>query len=273
MGYQIKSVAELLGIPRNTLLAWERRYSVVKPARLANGYRVYSEADVTRLRALKRLLDDGHRVSEALTLLEENRESSQDEHPVERTRTQVLKALLRLDRDEATQIIQRNVSLSYARQLDTLYFPLLKEVGRRWSAGNLSVAQEHFISHFCREQLTAMLLSLAHGPQDGPKALCAVYPDDPHDLPLLGVSVKLALSGHRILFLGARTPIDSLLDMIQEHQPDIVCISIVLPVTPSEVTLFARSLLAVSDGKIMFGGAGLPENSLPTMERVSWVYN
>ena len=89
----------------------------------------------------------------------------------------------------------------------------------------------------------------------------------------LAVPVKLALSGHRILFLGARTPVDSLLDMIQEHQPDIVCISVILPVTPSEATLFARSLLAVSDGKIMFGGAGLPSSGMPKMERVSWVYN
>jgi len=273
MGYQIKTVAEMLGVPRNTLLAWERRYSVVKPARLANGYREYSEADVAHLRALKRLLDGGHRISEALTLLEKNTNSNPNEQPIERIRAKVLEALLRLDRDEAAQIIHRNVSLSYSRQLDTLYFPLLEEVGNRWSAGSLSVAQEHFISHFCREQLTAMLLSLAHGPISGPKALCAVYPDDPHDLPLLGVSVKLALSGHRILFLGARTPIDSLLDMIQEHQPDIVCISIILPVTPSEVTLFARSLLAVSDGKIMFGGAGLPTSGMPKMERVSWVYS
>lgn len=256
----------MIGVPRNTLLAWERRYGVVRPARLANGYREYSEADVSRLRALKRLLDSGHRISEALSLLDEP-DASQ---PVDHIRDRVLEALLRLDREKASALIRRSVSLSYARQLDELYFPLLREVGERWSRGLLSVAQEHFISHFCREQLTAMLLSLSHGPKGGPKTLCAVYPDDPHDLPLLGVSVKLAMSGHHILFLGARTPIDSLLEMIREHQPEKVCISVVMPVTAPALLMFARSLTAVCDGEILFGGAGLPTTGLSEIPRVMW---
>ena len=49
MRYRMKTVSELTGIPRNTLVAWERRYGLPEPERLANGYRLYSDADVELL--------------------------------------------------------------------------------------------------------------------------------------------------------------------------------------------------------------------------------
>ena len=54
MAYQIKDVADLTGIPRNTLIAWERRYDVVKPVRAENGYRYYSDEDLKTLLRVKR---------------------------------------------------------------------------------------------------------------------------------------------------------------------------------------------------------------------------
>ena len=70
MGYRIKTVAALTGIPRSTLLAWERRYALIDPDRQGNGYREYSEMEVARLQAVKRLIDEGYKVSEALSLVE-----------------------------------------------------------------------------------------------------------------------------------------------------------------------------------------------------------
>lgn len=69
MGYRIKTVSEMTGIQRATLLAWERRYRLVSPTRHSNGYREYSEQDLARLLALKRLLDRGYKVSEAISLM------------------------------------------------------------------------------------------------------------------------------------------------------------------------------------------------------------
>lgn len=69
MSYQIKTVSRLTGIPRNTLLAWERRYALVVPERAPNGYRLYSDADVARLNAVRQLLDQGYKVSEAAALV------------------------------------------------------------------------------------------------------------------------------------------------------------------------------------------------------------
>ncbi|MFT5683218.1 MAG: DNA-binding transcriptional MerR regulator, partial [Myxococcota bacterium] len=232
MGYRIKTISELLGVPRNTLLAWERRYSIVEPVRQANGYREYSEADLERLRAVKRFLDRGHRISEAISLSAEAAVAlasesitaglSDTEDSAELCE-ELLSALLALDRAGADHRLRQTTGISYQRRLDGVFMPLLRETGLRWEAGELTVAQEHYISSFCRDHLTAMLLSLEHGPSSGPVAVCASWSEDHHDLALLGVSIKLALKGHRVVFLGARMPHADLLSFCDAHQPAKVC--------------------------------------------------
>jgi MerR family transcriptional regulator, light-induced transcriptional regulator len=52
----------LAGLPVTTLRVWERRYAVVAAPKTATGQRLYSGADVQRLRLLKRLTDCGHAI-------------------------------------------------------------------------------------------------------------------------------------------------------------------------------------------------------------------
>ena len=49
----------------SVLRAWERRYGVVTPERTPGGYRVYDEAALRRLRAMRRLIHDGWSASAA----------------------------------------------------------------------------------------------------------------------------------------------------------------------------------------------------------------
>jgi DNA-binding transcriptional MerR regulator len=79
MGYRIKTVAELTGISRATLLAWERRYAIVEPSRQENGYREYSDNDLACLQSVKLLMDKGYKVSEAISLIQEAQRAVQSQ--------------------------------------------------------------------------------------------------------------------------------------------------------------------------------------------------
>ena len=59
MNYPIRAVSKLTGVAIDTLRAWERRYGAVMPARDHRG-RLYSDADVSRLRLLKGAVAQGH---------------------------------------------------------------------------------------------------------------------------------------------------------------------------------------------------------------------
>jgi DNA-binding transcriptional MerR regulator len=57
--FTIRSVSALTGVNPNTLRAWERRYGLLSPERTPSGYRMYTQADVDRLRAVQDLLNRG----------------------------------------------------------------------------------------------------------------------------------------------------------------------------------------------------------------------
>ncbi len=101
--------------------------------------------------------------------------------------------------------------------LRDLIFPTLRRVGTEWRRGRLEISQEHFASHLIRGRL----LSLARlwGRGAGPLALLACAPGEAHDISLLAFGLLLRSHGWRVLFLGADTPISTVMDAAQRTHP------------------------------------------------------
>ena len=67
MRYPIRAVSKLTGVAIDTLRAWERRYGAVTPTRDGRG-RLYSDADVARLRLLRGAVWQGHAIGRIAAL-------------------------------------------------------------------------------------------------------------------------------------------------------------------------------------------------------------
>lgn len=278
MGYRIKSVSEILEVPRNTLLAWERRYGLVKPTRLLNGYREYSDQDVEALRALKRLVDSGYKVGEAVSLLRERGtavaalEAEAPTDGLSGLRTALKDALLRFDRGQAVRLADSLATRPYTDRLHRVYFPILREVGTGWVEGKVTIAQEHYASGFVRERFMGMLMTLGSGPPNGPVALCAGFPGDRHELGLMGLAVELALHGHRVSWLGADVPTDELIRVARDRRPALVCVSVAQPTPPDVIAAFAVELRSAlhESSRIVVGGGAIDPAGLPAVTGVTW---
>lgn len=68
-GLRIGEVANRTRMTIASLRAWERRYGILTPARTAGGQRLYSEADVERVRAVQRLVAEGWSIAGAVARL------------------------------------------------------------------------------------------------------------------------------------------------------------------------------------------------------------
>lgn len=64
----VSALVKLLGINDNTLRCWERRYQAVSPKRDAQGSRLYSSADVERVKLLWSLVKEGHGIGRIAVL-------------------------------------------------------------------------------------------------------------------------------------------------------------------------------------------------------------
>ena len=57
--YPIRTVSRLTGVPPVTLRAWERRYRLITPTRTEKGHRLYTDADIERVRQVLALMERG----------------------------------------------------------------------------------------------------------------------------------------------------------------------------------------------------------------------
>jgi DNA-binding transcriptional MerR regulator len=266
MSYRAKTVVALTGIPRETLLAWERRYDILEPRRSAGGHRLYSEEDVAVLRQLKQLVDGGLSISEAVLAV--RRQPVQTHTPAGSLDQELFEALSRYDRAAVEALMPRLRQLPFVEALEEVYLPMLRETGERWAQGRCSVAQEHYISGWCREQLMAIRHGLGSGPLHGPRAVCAVAPEEAHELGLLALSIRLSLWGWQVTWLGANLPIEELARYVAEEQPRLVCLSATLHPGPETLRAWVARLLEAAPPRTLIALGGEGTRGLPPLPGV-----
>ena len=220
---RIGEVSRRTGISPELLRAWEHRYGLLQPSRTVGRFRLYSEADIARVRSMRAHLDAGLSASEAARVALSER-SQVDSPGLEEAANDLARALEDYDDVDAQAVLDR---LLAAFSLDVVVrevlVPYLHDVGERWKDGALSVGQEHFISNVIRGRLLALSRGWDRGL--GPRALLASAEGDQHDLPVLLFGVVLRTHGWRITFLGADTPVASLVDTVRAISPDAVVVA------------------------------------------------
>jgi DNA-binding transcriptional MerR regulator len=224
---RIGELSRRVGVPVESLRAWERRYGLLDPSRTPGGFRLYGEDDVARVVAMRANLDRGLSAAEAarLALAEDVGAGAGPATPAPVVDAEDLaSALERFDEAGAQQALDRLfATLTLDVVLRDVLLPYLHDLGDRWQRGEVSVAQEHFASNLVRGRLMSLARSWDRG--SGPRALLACVAGEQHDLPLLCFGLALRGHGWRISYLGADTPIASLVDAVRALAPDAVIVS------------------------------------------------
>ena len=105
--------------------------------------------------------------------------------------------------------------------------PVQTELGRRWAAGDLGVADEHAASAAV-DDLLIRLGATSEAPT-GPTIVVASAEQDAHALGGRVVASFLSLEGFRVLFLGGRVPADDLGDFLELQAPLALALSCSIP--------------------------------------------
>jgi MerR family transcriptional regulator, light-induced transcriptional regulator len=206
------------------LRAWERRYGLLAPSRSDGGYRLYSEDDVERVRAMQANLAAGLSAAEAARLAIEAPRADQPGARGASALAGLRDALDRFDGTAAHGILDEALSeLSLDALLGQIVLPYLAELGARWERGEASIAQEHFASSLLRGRLLGLARGWDRG--TGPRAVLACAPHELHDLPLIVFGLALRERGWRITYLGADTPLETTAEAARTLEPQLVVIS------------------------------------------------
>jgi MerR family transcriptional regulator, light-induced transcriptional regulator len=217
MNYPIRAVSKLTGIAIDTLRAWERRYGAVTPARDGRG-RVYSEADVARLRLLQHAVSNGHAIGRIASLSDAELRKATAEPaaapPPAPGVTIDTRALWQAIADFDAAAVEAEIgrfaaTLAPAVMLRDLIMPLLVDTGDAWREGRATVAHEHLISAALRNVLGSLLRTYAPGRRRSTgnwSLLFATPSGERHELGTLGAAMLAATSGVNVVYLGPDVP-------------------------------------------------------------------
>lgn len=274
--HPIRVAAQRAGLSPAALRAWERRYSAVEPQRSETGRRLYSDANVRRLRLLSEAVAGGRGISlvaklpneELEELLREDRASVLRLHdstsrPFGESRVddRVREALGHVEAmrpDELESFLKHSaVALPAGAVVDEVVLPLLYEIGIGWHEGRVGPGAEHIASVSVRRFLE-WLLATIQVPSGAPLLLAGTPEGQVHEFGALLAAVVAAEEGWRVQYLGPRLPGSEIVRTASTMNASAIALSAVFPVLPPEIAdqIIAMRAALPSEILVLVGGVG-----------------
>jgi MerR family transcriptional regulator, light-induced transcriptional regulator len=234
IGIGIGAIAQEIGLTKDTLRVWERRYGFPQPMRSPGGERLYPQDQVSKLRLVKRLLDAGHRPSKVLAqsieTLQQLAESSGIGQDAPDAELDHLVSLLRAGAfdDFRFALLKRATADGLERFVLDVAAPLAARIGNAWAAGTLQVYHEHLFSDSIQTTLRALMRPLSEalrGRGSRPRVLLTTLPGEGHGLGILMAEAMFTLAECECVQLGLQTPLHDIGDAARAQNIDIVALS------------------------------------------------
>jgi MerR family transcriptional regulator, light-induced transcriptional regulator len=230
----IGAVARATGLSPDTLRVWQRRYGFPVPQRRPSGHRLYSLADVRRLRRIAEALARGHRPGQIVPLAEPRLESLLGDripsHAPEPDRRAALESLLELVRAHRGTELTATL-LADAARLGPLEFlrarvePMIAEIGEAWAKGELGIHHERFFSERLEDVLRGARLPFERS-ASGRSIVLAAFSGETHGLGLQMAAFVAAFSGLLPHVIGTDTPVAEIVAAHRALRPAAVGVSI-----------------------------------------------
>src|SRR3954464_1443247 len=278
---RIGEISQRTGVTPDVLRAWERRYALLRPRRTDGRTRLYSAADETRVRLMQRYIAQGLSTAQAAEMVTAARLTVRPGQALAIPPAEVAEAhqdmqasLDRFDETSAQRALEKLFgTYSALTVVRDVMMPYLREVGERWSAGHVSIAQEHFATNFLharllafargwgpglgpRALLAARLLGFARGWDRGlgPRALLACAPGEQHTFGLISFGVALHQLGWRITYLGADCTVAMVEEAAAHVEPELI---VVFAATPERIAAITDDLQTLGRHRMTaIAGAG-----------------
>ena len=282
--YRIGAVSRLTGLSADVVRVWERRYGAIKPQRSEGGSRLYSDADIARLRRLRQAVEQGHAIgqvaklpeSELETLSARNRSSirmaGDASDPYEVSKERFLAAITRMDVVTADEEISRAATLYPPRVIvKNIVVPLLVEIGERWAHKDLGIAHEHVATNLIRNLLSSMF-RLYPPDETAETIVLATTSGERHEFGILISALLAATRGWRVVYLGADLPAAEITRAARIVKARVLAISLVNSQNPlNRQELLHISETTPSHTRVWIGGQEAQQHR-DLVEKADWIF-
>ncbi|MCS6988756.1 MAG: B12-binding domain-containing protein [Chloroherpetonaceae bacterium] len=258
--FSTRELSELCAVGETTVKRWANM-GLIKYHKTIGGHRKFKLDDVldfinkNHIRVAPELLERLQAQKRAAEALDLNTEILLVRGDVEALSEKLAEYLLGFKKSEAEALLSKAIERipSFAVIFDQMIAPAMHRVGHLWCEKKLSITDEHIITNMVVEAILrakiryetshqearaqgVSALTMLYGNLDGaapkgerknPSAIVCTCPESElHEVALLGVSLVCESLGFQVRYVGAAVPFKDLESAIEEHQPEIVCMSI-----------------------------------------------
>lgn len=279
-GLAIGKLSVLTGISTHALRVWERRYGSPCSMRLPSGHRRYPREEVPRLRAVARALKAGLRPRKVVSASLEDLEMllqvapllskekkggvGQNQATEEFASSEIIENWIEGVHRYCNHTLNQGFHEEWSKRgpmnfVQDCAATFVHRIGKGWEEGKLSISQEHFASARLSDFLGSMWRRLSER-NEGEICLLAGLPGEPHNLGLSMAAVITALTGRRIIYLGADTPPEEIIASTKACGGKMVCVSVSGTYDPKQARHLLQKIRKALDPSIrmVIGGKGAP---------------
>lgn len=269
--YTIKEASARTGVGTSLIRAWERRYGVVKPTRAASGYRLYDDATLQVLLAMRLLVESGWAASEAARAIGAGEvaldgiagepvaarvpATSMDAHRAHLIARFIDGAVAASAANTEAALDQMLTSSSFEGVIDDLVLPAAAALGDAWASGRLSVAAEHAASAAIARRLGAAYQ--AAGTPGRTTVVVGLPPGSRHELGALAFAVALRRRGVGVLYLGQDVTVEGWVDAATRTRAKAAVVAVVTDGDVVAATAVVDALQGLKVPVIALGGAAV----------------
>ena len=259
--YSIKELEKLSGIKAHTIRIWEKRYQIVIPQRTHTNIRYYSDDDLKKIINISLLNNNGVKISKiadltAAGLIKKVNELSETKNDADIHIDQLIVAMIDLEEENFEKILTGLIRrYNFEKTITDIVYPFLEKIGILWQTGNITPAQEHFISNLIRQKIIVAIDSLPLSSKASTRALLFLPEEELHELGLLFYYYVVKKAGFRTYYLGQMVPYKDLMAICQSHHPSILVTAITSSPAGQTVQGFLNKLCSErSDCTILASG-------------------
>lgn len=138
-----------------------------------------------------------------------------------------LDALTAGDRRAATEMVLRRVEdgLGVRDAYLHVFQPVLREVGRLWQTGRISVAHEHFVTAATQGVMSMLYPRIFAGQRAGRSLVATCVSGELHEIGVRMVADFFEMAGWDTYYLGANAPARSVVRAVEERGAQVLAVS------------------------------------------------
>jgi len=246
--YSIKELEKLSGIKAHTIRIWEKRYKLISPKRSSTNIRSYSDSYLKKIINVAIVNNSGVKIShiarlpasELVKLVHQHNESGEDiASPIDKL------TMATVDMNELgfKRVINKlEAFMSFEKIVLSVLYPFLEKIGVLWQTGEVTPAQEHFVSNLIRQKIFVAIDNLPL-PNDNSHRVVLFLPENEyHEIGLLFYHYLVRKMGYVSLYLGQSVPYEDLEAVVNVHKPKYIITSIVTTLHEGDVRGYVNRL-------------------------------